>query len=494
MFEAAELGRKVSKVAFAAAVPKLRSELLQAHFALKDAKVPVIVIVSGVDGAGKGEVVHRLNEWLDPRGVETHAFWRLSDEESERPAYWRFWRALPARGRIGIFFGSWYSEPIVRRVYGKIKSSELDGALDRIALFEKMLVEDGALIVKLWYHLSRKEQRKRLEALEADPKTRSRVRPLDWQHFKLYDRFIKVTERVIRRTDTGYAPWRLIESGSRRYRELITGRLLLEAIQQRLNAGQAAKAAAAARPPATSVPGAAGPTILDRVDLTQALSDKEYREQLEKYQGRLSRLTWAAFEKQRSCVAVFEGWDAAGKGSAIRRVTQAVDPRLYRTVSIAAPTDEERSHHYLWRFWRHLPRAGMITIYDRSWYGRVLVERVERFAREDEWMRAYKEINEFEEELTAGGIVLGKFWLHIGKDEQIRRFKERQKVSFKQYKITDEDWRNRKQWDAYTAAVNDMVTHTSTAPGPWTLVAGNDKKFARVQILKTLCARLERAL
>jgi polyphosphate:AMP phosphotransferase len=333
-----------------------------------------------------------------------------------------------------------------------------------------------------------------LEELEADPKTRWRVRPVDWKHFKLYDKFIKVTERTIRHTDTGYAPWHLIEATNRRYRELTTGQILLDAIQQRLSRAQGAKPAPSARPALTVTTASAGPTILDQVDLKQRLTPTEYTQQLEKYQGRLTRLTWAAVEKRVSCVAIFEGWDAAGKGSAIRRVTQAIDPRLYRTVSIAAPTDEERARHYLWRFWRHLPRAGMTTLYDRSWYGRVLVERVEGFAREEEWLRAYWEINEFEEQLTAGGIVLNKFWLHISKDEQLRRFKERQKVSFKQYKITDEDWRNRKKWDAYTAAVNDMVAHTSTELGPWTLVAGNDKRFARVQILKTLCDRLEQAL
>ena len=191
---------------------------------------------------------------------------------------------------------------------------------------------------------------------------------------------------------------------------------------------------------------------------------------------------------------VFEGWDAAGKGSAIRRVTQAMDPRLYRIVGIAAPSDEERAQHYLWRFWRQLPRAGFTTIFDRSWYGRVLVERVEGFAREDEWRRAYLEINDFEQQLGEHGIAVMKFWVHIDKDEQLRRFKEREATEFKQYKITDEDWRNREKWEAYEEAVNDMVIHTSRRDAPWTIVAGNDKRFARIQILETVCKRLEKAL
>lgn len=496
MFEVAELGRKVSKQEFDEAEPALRSELLEAQFALKGQKTPVIVIVSGADCAGKGEFVHRLNEWLDPRGVDTHAFWQSSDEEKARPRFWRFWRALPARGRIGIFFGSWYSEPIVQRVYRETKGSELDGELDRIAFFEKMLADDGALIIKLWFHLSKKEQAWRLQHLLRDPSTHHRVRPADLKNLKLYERFIQTSERTIRRTDSASCPWHLIEANDRRYRELAAGRIILETLQARLKDGGAGKATAAAppAPPPRRSRAKSGETVLDHVDLSQKLSDREYGELLEKYQGRLTRLTWAANVKKISTVAVFEGWDAAGKGSAVRRVTAAIDPRLYRIIPIAAPTDEERAHHYLWRFWRHLPQAGYVTIFDRSWYGRVLVERVEKFATENEWKRAYLEINDFEEQLANRDMALAKFWVHISKAEQLRRFKERQDIQFKRYKITEEDWRNRQKWDSYKEAINDMVAHTSTEFAPWTVVPGNDKHFARVRILKTLCQALERLL
>jgi AMP-polyphosphate phosphotransferase len=428
--------------------------------------------------------------------VDTQAFWQTSDEERERPRWWRFWRALPARGRVGILFGSWYSEPIIRRVYGEIKTSKLDTEMDRVAFFEKMLADDGAVIVKLWFHLSKKAQRRRLKDLESNPKTHWRVLPSDWKHFKLYDKFTEVSERALRRTDAGHAPWHLIEANDRRYRELTAGQILLQAIEAKLRELKQPKpppvAAKTAKAPARR--GKAGITILDHVNLTQRLTDREYETQLEKWQARLTRLAWTAWEKKIANVAVFEGWDAAGKGSAIRRVTAAMDPRLYRIVPIAAPTDEERARHYLWRFWRHLPRAGMTTIFDRSWYGRVLVERVEGFARENEWRRAFLEINDFEEQLAESGIVVSKFWIHIGKDEQLRRFQQREEIAFKRYKITAEDWRNREQWDAYKAAINDMVAHTSTEFAPWTLVAGNDKQFARVQIVKTLCKHLEAAL
>ena len=250
MFEAAELGRRLTKAEYEAALAKLRPALLEAHFALKDTKVPVIVVVSGADGAGKGEVVHRLNEWLDPRGVDTQAFWQISDEERERPRWWRFWRSLPARGRVGILFGSWYSEPIIRRVYGETKTSKLDTEMDRVAFFEKMLADDGAVIVKLWFHLSKKAQRRRLKDLESDPKTHWRVLPSDWKHFKLYDKFTEVSERAIRRTDSGHAPWHLIEAADRRYRELTAGQILLQAIEAKLRVLKQPKPAPAAAPPA----------------------------------------------------------------------------------------------------------------------------------------------------------------------------------------------------------------------------------------------------
>lgn len=495
MFEAAELGRTVAKPDYEAQVPELRAGLLEAQRQLRQAGVPVIVIISGADGAGKGETVNRLHEWLDPRGLETHVFGPLpdSDEERERPEYWRFWRALPARGRIGILFGSWYTRPIIRRAYAQIGKARLDAELARIAFFEEMLAADGALIVKFWLHLTRKAQRKRLEELESRARTRWRVSPLDWKHVKLYDTFRRVSERAISRTDAAWAPWHLVEAKDARYRYLCVGQTLLAAMR---GAGAGRPAAPAARSAATTPPGGveARVGVLDSVDLGRRLAADEYDKRMAKLQARLSRLTRAAWEKGRSSVFVFEGWDAAGKGGAIRRLAEALEAKLYRVIPIAAPSDEERAHHYLWRFWRQVPRAGSVTIYDRSWYGRVLVERVEGFASQGEWMRAYLEINDFEEQLAEHGTVLTKFWVHLSRDEQLRRFEDRRETAYKRHKITDEDWRNREKWDAYEAAVNDMVARTSTRHAPWTLVAGDDKRLARVQVLETACRRIEAAL
>jgi AMP-polyphosphate phosphotransferase len=390
MFKQAELGRTLSVARYDAAIPKLRTGLLDAHLRLRRQSFPVIVVVSGADGGGKGELVHRLNVWLDPRGVSTHAFWDTSDEERERPRYWRFWRALPARGRIGILFGSWYTEPVIRRVMRKLKRASYAAEIDRIVAFERMLAEEGALIIKLWLHLPKAAQASRLRKLERA----GRIAPDDWKHFKLYDRFAKVSGQVLRQTDTIPAPWHIIEATDRRYREYTAGRIMLNAITGRLKRA-AAPARAKSRPaaPTETAPAARSAavkkrsTVLDRVDLSQKLTATAYEKQLNKARTRLAQLAWAAYEQRRSMVLAFEGWDAAGKGSAIRRVTQGMDPRLYQVVGIAAPTVEERAQHYLWRFWRHLPRASTSTLFDRSWYGRVLVERVEGFAPPEQWGR-----------------------------------------------------------------------------------------------------------
>jgi AMP-polyphosphate phosphotransferase len=354
-------------------LPELRARLVQAEFALKEAKIPVLLIISGVDGAGKGDMVHRLNEWLDPRGLDIHAFWQETEEEREHPPYWHFWQALPPRGGIAILFGSWYTEPVTQRVYVRIKEAELDAALQRIASFEEMLANDGALVIKLWFHLSKKALHERLRHLEKKPETHWRVLPTDWAHHKLYDKFIRVSERALRSTDKPHAPWWLVESTDDRHRDLTAAKIILEAIEGRLaqmTRPGMVRSRARSRMPITRN---GDDTVLDRVDLKLSLSRDKYEKKLDKYQGRLNRLAWAAFEVKVAHVIVFEGWDAAGKGSGIRRVTASLDPRLFRVVSIAAPTDEERAHHYLWRFWRQLPPDGRVTIFDRSWYARIQI-------------------------------------------------------------------------------------------------------------------------
>ncbi len=494
MFEVAELGHKLSKEEFDKRVPLLRTELLKAQEALKSANFPVIVLVSGVDGAGKGVTVNLLNEWLDPRYLRTYAFGEQSDEERERPACWRFWRALPPKGLIGLYIGSWYSTPLAQRACGKYSDTELDGHLLRIKTFEKSLVDDGALIIKFWLHLSREAQKKRFKTLESDPATAWRVTAQDKEHLKHYDAFRSIAERTLRQTSTGVVPWIIVEGSDPHYRSVTIGQHILDRISARLKDGAPSLLDA---PPASStlLPVLTqSQTLLGHLDLSQSLSSKHYKSELEKTHCRLNSLSRIALKKKVSSIIVLEGWDAAGKGGLIRRIVPALDARHYQIIPTGAPTDEERAHHYLWRFWRHIPRAGKLTVYDRSWYGRVLVERVEGYASTAEWMRAYAEINDFEEQLTDHGTVLLKFWLHIDKEEQLRRFKAREKISYKQYKISEEDYRNREKWSAYEHAVNDMVERTSTEYAPWTLIEGNDKRYARIKAIKIFCDKLEEAV
>lgn len=501
MFRTAELQRKLPKEHYQQQVPPLREELLMLQMELRKAKFPVIVVFAGVDGAGKGETVNKLHEWLDSRWLITRAFGDPSDEELDRPDYWRFWRELPARGRIGLFLSSWYSTPILEHVYGRIGLAEFDERLERIKAFEQTLADDGALILKFWMHLSRDAQKERLRKLEKNPLQHWRISKRDWQHWEMYDQFIAAAERTIMKTSTGLAPWKIVEGYDERYRSTAVATTLYDTIRFRLDESEKAAANnnpngdAGARPKSTTDLNAVLPvTVLSRLDMSKTLSKDAYDTGLKRYQARLNQLQRAARERKISTILVFEGWDAAGKGGSIRRITAALDSRDYQVIQIAAPTDEEAAHNYLWRFWRHLPRAGRVTIYDRSWYGRVLVERVEGFARTREWQRAYAEINDFEAQLVERGIVLLKFWLHITPEEQLRRFKEREQISYKAWKLTDEDWRNRERWMDYEMAVNDMIEHTSTRQAPWMLVEANDKRHARVEILSALCERLEAAL
>jgi polyphosphate:AMP phosphotransferase len=377
------------------------------------------------------------------------------------------------------------------RVHKQINDAELDQAIERAKTFERMLCDEGALIFKFWFHLSKKRMKERLQSLRKDPLHSWRLSPLDWQQSKTYDRFVRHGERVLRRSSRDYAPWYVLEGSDPYYRSLTVGRTVLEGLQ-----------AALAQPVATAPiqPHAAALTInldqrhlLHSLDMNQTLDKEQYQQQLIREQARLSGLLRDKRMRRHSLVAVFEGNDAAGKGGAIRRVAGALDPRQYRIVPIAAPTEEERAQPYLWRFWRHVPGRGQFTLFDRSWYGRVLVERVEGFCTQADWLRAYGEINDFEEQLVEAGAVVVKFWLSIDAQTQLERFQARESNPLKRFKITEEDWRNREKWQQYADAVGDMVDRTSSEIAPWTLVEANDKRFARVKVLRTLNDALEAA-
>jgi polyphosphate:AMP phosphotransferase len=492
MLESAEIGHRVSKRVYAREEPKLREALLNTQYDLAQSRRgPTLLIISGVERGGRGETANKLTEWMDPRHIRVVAFGPRLPEEAVRPPAWRYWCNLPPKGRIGIFMNAWYEEVVLARSRGKIDLEAMHAHTRAIREHEQMLSDEGFVLLKFWIHLSKAAQKKRLQELEADPRTAWRVTREDWDAYRVYSRSHERWEALLRETSTGVAPWYVVEGQDARYRHLTIGKILLDAMRTTL-APRPRGVKHAITPPA--------PSIIDNVrlvrelDLSQKLTADQYARALDKYQGRLARLTRRKRFAKRSLVMVFEGVDAAGKGSAIRRVTGALDARQYVTVPVAAPTEEERLFPYLWRFWKNVPRYGGITIFDRSWYGRVLVERVEGYSSVFDWMRAYDEINQFEEQLVRGDAVVVKFWLQISKAEQLRRFKAREHTPFKRFKITPEDWRNRKKWDAYEHAVCDMIDRTSTEIAPWTLVEAEDKSFARIKVLKTITERLQRAL
>jgi polyphosphate:AMP phosphotransferase len=486
MFESALIAHKLAKEEYEREEPELRTKLVELQLDMIERRdFATVILVTGMDGAGKSAVIHKLLEWLDPRHVRVAAYGDPDDTERTRPRMWRYWRDLPPRGATSIVFGSWYSEPLRARVVAADDGeAQLERDLAGINRFEEMLNSEGVLLLKFLLVLSAKEQKRRLTAFAKLTGGASRALE-EWSGIKHRGRAGPIVEEMVRRTSTGHAPWNVLPCDDPEYRNLAFGRLVLGALQARL---------AAPPPPAPAAPAVIANVdrrnILDTLDLDLALDRADYRERLREAQLALLEQSQRKAFRRRALVAVFEGHDAAGKGGAIRRVTMALDPRQYRVHPVAAPTDEEKARPYLWRFWRHVPRQGRIAIFDRSWYGRVLVERVEGFASPDEWGRAYGEINDFEEELTQAGIVVVKVWLAIGKDEQLRRFEARAGTEYKQFKITDEDWRNREKWDLYHDAIGEMIDRTSTPTAPWTVVEAQDKRWARVKVVETLVGRL----
>jgi polyphosphate:AMP phosphotransferase len=447
VFEAAELGQKVGKAEYAEQVPALRVELVRHQMQFRTASFSMVVVLAGDDRPGCNEVLNLLHEWLDPRFLQANAFGEPTQEESERPPFWRYWRALPENGRIGVFLGGWATEGMARRVRKDLDGEGLRRWSDHVCRFEKALVDDGTVVLKVWLHLPRDEWKDRAKDARKDGKKGRRPDDPDAVIFEDYDKGIELAESVLQQTSSGEAPWILVESTDDRSRNLTVARAVLKALSKRL---ASADADVAQRTIEIARPGVeATRTVLDTVDLTRKLTDEEFDREMAEAHERTERLTLEALKAGISSVLVFEGWDAAGKGGAVRALAGAMDATLYRVVPIAAPNEEERAHHWLWRFWRHLPRRGRMTIFDRSWYGRVLVERVEGLTFAPDWMRAYSEIRDFEEQLLEAGTVLCKFWMHIDKDEQLRRFKRREETPFKQFKITEEDYRNREKRRAY---------------------------------------------
>lgn len=494
MLEFVDLAKKISKDDYQAVIDGLETRLGECQRAAQAAGVPVVLVFEGWDAAGKGEVINRLALLLDPRGFKVHVVLRPNEEERFRPWMWRFWNELPAAGKFALFDHSWYVRVLRQRLDGEVTESDCREAYDEIRQFERQLADFGAVLVKFWLHIDRKEQKKRFRKLEKDPATAWRIGKDEWRQHKQYDRWLNTVEETLEETSAGHCPWVIIEATQRRFVEVKVIETVVAAVEKELaRRASAPEPVYAPMPKPVESPGQER-TVLDRVDLSLSMDRTEYDRQLDELQERLFRLEHELYVARIPAVIVYEGWDAAGKGGNIRRLTGGLDPRGYEVVPVGPPTEEEKLRPYLWRFWRNVPKAGHIAIFDRSWYGRVLVERVEGYCTEDEWRRAYREITELERQLVDFGTVIVKFWLHIDPEEQLRRFQARQQTSHKQWKITDDDWRNREKWDQYRVAVVDMLQRTSTTHAPWTVLEANDKRYARIKALRTVADAIEAAL
>jgi len=452
----------------AESIRDLRVKLVNAQYQLRKADFSVLVVLAGNDPAGCDQLIDRLQEWMDSRYLDVWFFDRPDERERVRPEFWRYWRVMPPKGRIGIFAGAWTTRLMADRILGRITDAAYRERVRHINAFERMLSLNGTLMLNLWVQTPRRQI---ADADELDA---------DWAACRRPDTDEGLLHRILK--DTGGAvPWIRISDPGRKRREQRAAETLLKAVATRLGEGNDTGHVTTPPPPPENIPDS-----LARVDLSAALPYKQYRRRLDRLQNRLRDWSLDNRRSGRSAVMLFEGWDAAGKGGAIRRITQAVSARDAKVYPISAPTDEELARPYLWRFWRHLPGRGRIAIFDRSWYGRVLVERVEGLAREDEWRRAYQEINDFEAQIVEFGTPVWKFWLHIDPDEQMKRFIARESTSYKKYKITEDDYRNLENRELYTLAVNEMIHRTDTAHAPWHLIAANDKRRARVRIIETI--------
>jgi len=517
MLEKIDLSKAMNKKEYNDLAEKLQMELSKLQRDCKDLNIPIMIALEGWGASGKGTLINRLINPLDPRGFKVFTIQEASEEERLRPFLWRFWTKTPAKGRIAIFDRSWYRRVLGDRMDHITTKNEVNNAFDEIINFEKLLTADGMVIIKLFLHITKKEQKKRFNKLESSSDTSWRVTKLDWEHNKHYGEYLKINNEMLEKTDTSFAPWTIIEATNR---EFATIKIITTVVQKLQDAcvlrrqqiaeleNKDAKVSKSDQEPINI--NAIGfqtsqesinvnttgfqTSVLNGVDLSLTLTKVDYYKKLKKLQDKLEVLQNEMYKKRLPVILALEGWDAAGKGGAIKRLTEQMDPRGYEVIPIASPNDTEKAHHYLWRFWNSIPKAGHLTIFDRTWYGRVMVERIEGFCTEEEWKRAFNEINSMEEHLTNSGAVVIKFWFQIDKNEQKRRFKERQDTPEKQWKITAEDWRNRARWDEYEKAVDEMIVRTSTTYAPWVIVEANSKYYARIKVLETVVEALEKRL
>ncbi len=508
MFEKIDLSKKLSKNEYKKAMKEIEIKMGQLQRKAYEMDIPVMVVFEGWDTSGKGSVINELILPMNPRHFTVHSMHVENDDEKRRPFLWRFWINTPARGEMTIFDRSWYRRIMDDVAQGNIGGKELEGTYREINMFERQLYEDDFVIIKFFLHISKQEQTKRMDSLMENEATKWRVSESDIKENKNYEKYKDAIEKAIQETDTGYAPWTIVESEDMRFSKVKTLMHFIEAMEKnmdRIGRKRAIVEQAASLVEEGGSEEEAGESVmssiknlntsmLDKVDLSVSIGNGEYKKELAKLQERVKNLANEVYLNKIPVVIVYEGWDAGGKGGNIKRLVTPLDPRGYEVIPIGAPNDIEKRHNYMWRFWNQLPKTGHFAIFDRSWYGRVLVERVEGFASEWEWKRAYREIREFEESLVNFGAVVIKYWIHIDRQEQLERFKARESDPNKNWKITQEDWRNRYKWDNYKEAVDEMLFRTSTTYAPWTIVESNSKKYARIKTLRHTANELEKAV
>jgi len=472
------------KKRLAAAREKLKSQ----QMLVKEKRLPVLVLVEGWGTSGKGSCIGQVIQNIDPRFFKVSSMGELAEDERRRPFLWRYFARIPEAGKFMFLDSGWMDEVVKGRLHGGMDDEEYAMHTESIRRFERQLTDNGYLVMKFFLHISKKEQEKRIERLESDKDTRWRVSRHDlWQNSH-YQRCVDAFSSYLKNTNLPSAPWYIIDASARKWTELQVLETLIQGIDIALTN------CAMAVPLLQNVFPLRRTPLLSEIPLDQMVGDEEYKKELKRLQGRLGELHNRLYRKKVPVIIAYEGWDAAGKGGNIKRITGALDARGYEVHPITSPQPHEKARHYLWRFWTRLPKTGHIAIFDRTWYGRVMVERLEGFCSKNDWMRAYNEINEFEKELSDWGAVVIKFWVQIDKDTQLARFNDRQNTPEKRWKITEEDWRNREKWDLYESAVNEMIQKTSTNYAPWHILESVDKKYARIKALKIVIEELERAL
>ena len=493
MLEQIDLTKTMEKEAYREEIAQMELTLARMQRACKEQKIPVIIIFEGFDAAGKGLQINKLIHPLDPRGFHVYAMKKETKTEQMYPFLWRFWTKTPEKGRIAIFDTSWYRHVSVDFFEKKLSKEERNLAYQEINTFERTLTDDGAVLIKLFLHISKKDQKKRFEKLLESKETAWRVSREDLERNKNYDGYKSILENMLEQTETEYAPWTIVEATDKKYATAKIYATVIHQLEEALKKRTVQKEEKQTEKQEKKQK-LFEASVLSNADLSCSYTKEEYKERLQKLQKKIAVLHSELYRRRIPVVLGFEGWDAGGKGGAIKRLTEFMDPRGYVVNPTAAPTEVEKNHHYLWRFWQNMPKAGHIAIFDRTWYGRVMVERIEGFCTKEEWQRAYREINDMEAHLANSGAIVMKFWMQIDKDEQERRFKERMEDPAKQWKITDEDWRNRDKWDQYEDAVNEMLQKTSTEYAPWHILESVDKKYARIKALKIVIEELEKAL